>query len=228
MRWRRRKQLYFMTAHHSESAPPRRAGAVDAGDVSRGKIRLRGPALRPRSRHRQSPRGNWHGRAGGSGRNARGRVDVRIVPDRRAVHLLLRCLVLDPDPGAGRPLPPPRHLEPHQGPLGDLPAAAPLHRHLRLSGDPGLEHGGPRRGAGLALAREQLRSAVGFSVADEITKLEALETQGSITEDEFQRLAPSWSESPADRALPSPGAAPIWRCHAREVRRCRRTATPVY
>ena len=40
----------------------------------------------------------------------------------------------------------------------------------------------------VSAAREQLRSAVGFSVADEITKLEALKTQGSITEDEFKKL----------------------------------------
>jgi uncharacterized membrane protein len=40
----------------------------------------------------------------------------------------------------------------------------------------------------LALAREQIRSAVGFSTADEITKLEKLKAQGSITDEEFQRL----------------------------------------
>ncbi len=40
----------------------------------------------------------------------------------------------------------------------------------------------------LALAREQLRSAVGFSVADEITKLEKLKAQGSISDEEFQQL----------------------------------------
>jgi hypothetical protein len=40
----------------------------------------------------------------------------------------------------------------------------------------------------LALAREQIRSAVGFSVADEINKLEKLKGQGSISDEEFQRL----------------------------------------
>jgi hypothetical protein len=40
----------------------------------------------------------------------------------------------------------------------------------------------------LALAREQIRSAVGFSTADEIAKLEKLKAQGSITDEEFQRL----------------------------------------
>jgi predicted membrane channel-forming protein YqfA (hemolysin III family) len=37
-------------------------------------------------------------------------------------------------------------------------------------------------------AREELRQIVGFSVADEIQKLDALKKSGSITEDEFARL----------------------------------------
>jgi hypothetical protein len=37
-------------------------------------------------------------------------------------------------------------------------------------------------------AREELRRVVGFSVADEITKLDQLKKSGAITEDEFQRL----------------------------------------
>ena len=37
-------------------------------------------------------------------------------------------------------------------------------------------------------AREELRRVVGFSVADEITKLDQLKKAGSITDDEFQRL----------------------------------------
>jgi len=37
-------------------------------------------------------------------------------------------------------------------------------------------------------AREELRRTVGFSVADEITKLDQLKKAGSITDDEFQRL----------------------------------------
>jgi hypothetical protein len=36
--------------------------------------------------------------------------------------------------------------------------------------------------------REQLRRVVGFSVADEITKLDQLKKSGSITDDEFKRL----------------------------------------
>jgi len=36
--------------------------------------------------------------------------------------------------------------------------------------------------------REQLRRVVGFSVADEITKLDQLKKSGSITDDEFNRL----------------------------------------
>jgi hypothetical protein len=37
-------------------------------------------------------------------------------------------------------------------------------------------------------ARDELRQIVGFSVADEIGKLETLKSQGSISADEFQRL----------------------------------------
>ena len=37
-------------------------------------------------------------------------------------------------------------------------------------------------------AREELRSVVGYTVADEITKLDQLKKSGSITDDEFKRL----------------------------------------
>jgi hypothetical protein len=37
-------------------------------------------------------------------------------------------------------------------------------------------------------AREGLRRVVGYSVADEISKLDQLKKSGSITEDEFVRL----------------------------------------
>jgi hypothetical protein len=37
-------------------------------------------------------------------------------------------------------------------------------------------------------ARDELRSIVGFSVADEITKLDQLKKSGSITEVEYGRL----------------------------------------
>jgi len=37
-------------------------------------------------------------------------------------------------------------------------------------------------------AREELRHVVGFSVADELTKLDQLKKAGSITDDEFKRL----------------------------------------
>jgi uncharacterized membrane protein len=37
-------------------------------------------------------------------------------------------------------------------------------------------------------AREELRHVVGFSVADEIEKLDRLKTAGSITEEEYTRL----------------------------------------
>jgi hypothetical protein len=36
--------------------------------------------------------------------------------------------------------------------------------------------------------RDELRRVVGFSVADEIAKLDALKKSGSITADEFARL----------------------------------------
>jgi hypothetical protein len=37
-------------------------------------------------------------------------------------------------------------------------------------------------------ARDELRKVVGYSVADEITKLDALKKSGSISDDEFKRL----------------------------------------
>jgi len=37
-------------------------------------------------------------------------------------------------------------------------------------------------------AREELRQVVGFSVADELEKLDRLKSNGSITEDEYRRL----------------------------------------
>ena len=37
-------------------------------------------------------------------------------------------------------------------------------------------------------AREELRRVVGYSAADEITKLDQLQKSGSITDDEFRRL----------------------------------------
>ena len=37
-------------------------------------------------------------------------------------------------------------------------------------------------------ARDELRRVVGYSVADEISKLDQLKKSGSITEDEFRRL----------------------------------------
>jgi uncharacterized membrane protein len=37
-------------------------------------------------------------------------------------------------------------------------------------------------------AREELRHIVGYSIADEIEKLDRLKSTGSITEDEYKRL----------------------------------------
>ena len=37
-------------------------------------------------------------------------------------------------------------------------------------------------------AREHLRHAVGFSIADEVVKLDQLKASGSITEDEYKKL----------------------------------------
>jgi hypothetical protein len=39
-----------------------------------------------------------------------------------------------------------------------------------------------------AAARDQFRSAVGFSVADEIAKLDKLRADGSISDAEYQKL----------------------------------------
>jgi len=45
-----------------------------------------------------------------------------------------------------------------------------------------------RSGQQAQQARDELRRVVGFSVADEIQKLEALKKSGSITNEEFARL----------------------------------------
>jgi Phospholipase_D-nuclease N-terminal len=45
-----------------------------------------------------------------------------------------------------------------------------------------------RNTARIQRARDQLRSELGFSVADEIEKLDRLKKSGSITQDEFVRL----------------------------------------
>jgi hypothetical protein len=37
-------------------------------------------------------------------------------------------------------------------------------------------------------ARDELRREVGFSVADELDKLEHMKTEGKISEDEYQRM----------------------------------------
>ena len=45
-----------------------------------------------------------------------------------------------------------------------------------------------RRNAQATQARDELRRVVGYSVADEITKLDRLRSDGSITEQEYSRL----------------------------------------
>jgi hypothetical protein len=47
---------------------------------------------------------------------------------------------------------------------------------------------GERDAAALASTREQLRNTIGFSVADEIVKLEALKAEGKITAEEYAKL----------------------------------------
>jgi uncharacterized membrane protein len=47
---------------------------------------------------------------------------------------------------------------------------------------------GERDVARAEAAREEIRNVVGFSVADELTKLEQLKASGSITEEEYQKL----------------------------------------
>ena len=45
-----------------------------------------------------------------------------------------------------------------------------------------------RNAAQAAQARDELRKVVGYSVADEITKLDQLKKSGSITDDEFKKM----------------------------------------
>ena len=45
-----------------------------------------------------------------------------------------------------------------------------------------------RRAERLQQTRDELRNVIGFSVADEIEKLNRLKSSGSITDDEFARL----------------------------------------
>jgi hypothetical protein len=45
-----------------------------------------------------------------------------------------------------------------------------------------------REAKAVEAARDQLRSTIGFSVADEITKLEALKAEDKITADEYKKL----------------------------------------
>ena len=45
-----------------------------------------------------------------------------------------------------------------------------------------------RQGERIRAAREELRHAVGYSVADELEKLERLKNSGSISSDEYARL----------------------------------------
>ena len=54
-------------------------------------------------------------------------------------------------------------------------------------------------------ARDELRRVVGYSVADEITKLDQLKKSGAITDDEFRRFVPNSS---------SVGRGAIKRCDA--------------
>lgn len=61
----------------------------------------------------------------------------------------------------------------------DLSRERPLQDHERIMG---------ARARQARAAREELRRVVGFSVADEIGKLDQLRRAGSITEGEFARL----------------------------------------
>jgi uncharacterized membrane protein len=45
-----------------------------------------------------------------------------------------------------------------------------------------------REGERATAAREQFRSAIGFSAADEIAKLDKLKADGAISEEEYQKL----------------------------------------
>jgi len=61
-----------------------------------------------------------------------------------------------------------------------------LHRCLHLPDHARARHSRAQRAA--SPRREELRRAVGFSVADEIAKLDQLKKAGSITDDEFARV----------------------------------------
>ena len=57
------------------------------------------------------------------------------------------------------------------------------------------------------VAREQLRSVVGFSVADEIAKLDKLKADGAITDAEYQKISGEADLTPAGAGRPARPAA---------------------
>ena len=100
---------------------------------------------------------------------------------------VLSTVVLVADYGLQRPVSPSRHIRLGEGDLGDRSD------HISLSGDLHLpDHATSRDGraaepAGTAGAR-RYHHFVGYSVADEIEKLERLKNSGTISNDEYTRL----------------------------------------
>ena len=86
-----------------------------------------------------------------------------------------------------RSVPAYRHSRLGQGDLGDSADRLSLSRDplYLISQSRGMAE---RRGQQAQQAREELRRVVGFSVADEIGKLDQLKKLGSITDQEFARL----------------------------------------
>lgn len=65
-------------------------------------------------------------------------------------------------------------------------------------------------------ARDELRRVVGFSVADEIEKLDRLKKSGTITDQEYSAFAPSWWH----RRRPTIAVVPTWmECAQRRARK---------
>jgi len=74
-----------------------------------------------------------------------------------------------------------------QGDLGDSANRVPLSCDIRVHDHPVERHGRTKQQQAQQ-AREELRRVVGFSVADEIEKLDRLKKSGAITDQEFTRL----------------------------------------
>jgi hypothetical protein len=93
-------------------------------------------------------------------------------------------MVLAPRYRHKRPVPASRHIRLGQGDLGDSPDRVPLSCDIRVHDHSVERHGRTKP----QQAREELQRVVGYSVADEIEKLDRLKKSGAITDQEFTRL----------------------------------------